>query len=93
MEYVIASYEVVPLLTEYSPRINAQQLKHSLLSREERERVDKLIKEHGKLSADSLYAAMARFASCRGAERDKNCGAIFYVTFCVITATCDASKL
>jgi hypothetical protein len=71
LEFVIASYEVVPLLTEYSPRINAQQLKHSLLSREERERVDKLIKEHGKLSADSLYAAMARFASCRGAEREK----------------------
>src|SRR4029077_6232075 len=71
LEFVIASYEVVPLLTEYSPRINAQQLKHSLLSREERERVDKFIKEHGKLSADSLYAAMARFASCRGAEREK----------------------
>jgi len=71
LEFIIASYEVVPLLTEYSPRINAQQLKHSLLSREERERVDKLIKEHGKLSADSLYAAMARFASCRGAEREK----------------------
>src|SRR5207248_4155175 len=26
MEHVIASYEVIPLLSEYSPRINAQQL-------------------------------------------------------------------
>ena len=29
MEYVIASYETVPLLAEYSPRINAQQLKNA----------------------------------------------------------------
>ena len=50
MDYVIASYEVVPLLAEYSPRINAQQLKNGLLSREERDRVEKLIEEHGKLS-------------------------------------------
>ena len=71
IDYVIASYEVVPLLAEYSPRINAQQLKHSLLSREERDRVEKLIEEHGKLSAGSLYSAMARFAGCRGVERAK----------------------
>jgi hypothetical protein len=71
IDYVIASYEVVPLLAEYSPRINAQQLKHSLLSREERDRVEKLIEEHGKLSSGSLYSAMARFAGCRGAEREK----------------------
>ena len=51
MDHVIASYEVVPLLAEYSPRINAQQLKHGLISREERDRVEKLIEEHGKLSA------------------------------------------
>jgi hypothetical protein len=71
MDYVIASYEVVPLLAEYSPRINAQQLKHGLLSREERERVEKLIEEHGKLSAGSLHSAMTRFAACRGEERAK----------------------
>src|SRR5882724_5228223 len=71
MDYAIASYEAVPLLAEYSPRINAQQLKHSLISREERDRVEKLIEEHGKLSAGSLYSAMARFAACRGADRAK----------------------
>ena len=43
MDHVIASYEVVPLLAEYSPRINAQQLKNGLISREERDRVEKLI--------------------------------------------------
>jgi hypothetical protein len=74
MDYVVASYEVVPLLAEYSPRINAQQLKHSLISKEERERVGKLIQEHGKLSTDSLNAAMARVSNCKGAERAKIAG-------------------
>ncbi len=71
MDHVIASYEAVPLLAEYSPRINAQQLKNGLISREERDRVEKLIEEHGKLSAQSLYSATARVASCRGSERAK----------------------
>ena len=71
MDHVIASYEVVPLLAEYSPRINAQQLKNGLISREERDRVEKLIEEHGKLSAQSLFSAAARVAGCRGAERAK----------------------
>jgi class 3 adenylate cyclase len=71
MDYVIASYEVVPLLSEYSPRINAQQLKNALISREERVRVEKLIQEHGKLSTQSLNSAAARVAGCRGVERAK----------------------
>ena len=74
MEYAIASYEVAPLLSEYSPRINPQQLKHALISRHERERVEKLIEEHGKLSCESLYSAMARVAGCRSAERSKVAG-------------------
>jgi hypothetical protein len=71
MEYVIASYEAVPLLAEYSPRINAQQLKNALISREERTRVEKLIVEQGKVSRDSLQSAVQRVASCKGAERGK----------------------
>src|ERR1700684_1160323 len=71
MEYVVASYEAVPLLAEYSPRINAQQLKNALISREERTRVEKLIVEQGKVSRDSLQAAVQRVASCRGADRGK----------------------
>src|SRR2546422_559718 len=71
MEHVVASYEVVPLLAEYSPRINPQQLKNALISRQEGERVEKLIEEHGRLSSGSLRAAMARVTSCRGAERAK----------------------
>ena len=69
IESIIASYEVIPLLAEYSPRINAQQLKNALISRDERGRVEKLIEQHGKLSAEPLQLAVARVAACRGAER------------------------
>ena len=69
MDYVIASYEMAPLLAEYSPRINAQQLKNALVSREERERVQKLIGEHGRLSSESLQAALARVSGCKGSDR------------------------
>jgi class 3 adenylate cyclase len=74
MDYVVSSYEVAPLLAEYSPRINAQQLKNALISREECMRVEKLIQEHGKLSPDSLHAAVARVPNCRGTDRAKMAG-------------------
>ncbi len=69
MDCVVASYEVVPLLAEYSPHINAQQLKNGLIFREERTRLEKLIQEHSKLSPESFYGAVARVAGCRRAER------------------------
>src|ERR1700733_14681372 len=71
MENVIASYHGGPLLSEYAPRINAQQLKTALIDRTECDRVERMIQEHGKLSPNSLYAAVAKVASCRGAERWK----------------------
>jgi len=74
MECALASYEVVPLLAEYSPRVNAQQLKNALISREERMRVEKLIEDHGKLSCESFYSAAARVAGCRGADRARMAG-------------------
>ena len=74
MDRIVASYEVIPLLPEYSPRINAQQLKNALVSREERERVEKLIAEYGRASAENLRAAAERVASCRSAERYRIAG-------------------
>ena len=71
MECVIASYHTVPLLGEYAPRINPQQLKNALISRPECDRVERMIQEHGKLSPTSLYAAVGKVAGCRGAERAK----------------------
>jgi class 3 adenylate cyclase len=71
IECVIASYHTVPLLGEYAPRINPQQLKSALISRPECDRVERLIQEHGKLSPNSLYAAVGKVAGCRGPERAK----------------------
>ena len=74
MDYVIASYEVVPLLSEYATRINPQQLKNALVSRAECDRVERLIQDGGKQSPNSLYAAVGRVASCRGADRARIAG-------------------
>src|SRR5262249_6864581 len=50
MASVLASYEAVPLLAQYSPPINPQQLKNAIILREERKRVEALLEEHGKVS-------------------------------------------
>lgn len=71
MDHVVASYEVVPLLAEYSPQIHAQQLKNALISREEKTRVEKLILDHGKLSPASFSSALSRMANCRDSDRMK----------------------
>ena len=71
MENVIASYHVVPLLSEYAPRINPQQLKNALIDRTECDRVERMIQDYRTMSPNSLYAAVAKVASCRGSERAK----------------------
>ncbi len=74
MRHVLAAYEVVPLLAQYSPPINAQQLKNALIARAECKRVEALLEEHGKISPDAMYAAIKRVALCRGGERAKIAG-------------------
>jgi class 3 adenylate cyclase len=71
IDHVLASYESVPLVAEYSPRINAQQLKNALISRRERERVEKMINENGRQSSASLQSAIRRIESCSSADCDK----------------------
>ena len=85
MEYVTASYEVVPLLAEYSPRINAQQLKNALISREERDRVEKLIGAREALALQSVRCCSAWQAAAApsGQEAGVSC-----VTFSATTVTC-----
>src|SRR5437588_1480804 len=70
LSHVITSYEAVPLLAEYAPRVNPQQIKNALIFREEAERVEKIIAE-GRLHSDRLFAAVGRVASCRGSERNR----------------------
>jgi hypothetical protein len=77
MSHVIASYEAVPLLPQYCPPINPQQLKNALISREERKRVETLLEEHGKLSPAGLHAAVKRVEGCKPAERAKAAGRFF----------------
>src|SRR4029077_10909118 len=77
MSNVVASYEAVPLLAQYSPPINPQQIKNALISREERKRVETLLEEHGKLSPAGLHAAVKRVAGCTPAERAQLGGRFF----------------
>jgi predicted NAD-dependent protein-ADP-ribosyltransferase YbiA (DUF1768 family) len=77
IENVIASYEVVPLLGQYSPPINPQQLKNALTSRTERKRVETLLEEQGKISPANLHAAVKKVEACKGPERAKIAGRFF----------------
>jgi hypothetical protein len=77
IENVIASYEVVPLLSQYSPPINPQQLKNALISRGERKRVETLLEEQGKISPGNLHAAVKKVENCKGGERAKIAGRFF----------------
>ena len=74
MENVIASYEVVPLLGQYSPPINPQQLKNALISRTERKRVETLLEEQGKIAPENLHTAVKKVENCKGGERAKIAG-------------------
>jgi len=81
LPYVLASYEAVSLLGDYAPRVNPQQLKNALISREECDRVEKIIAE-GRLSADRLHAAVGRVSSARGAERNRIAARLLRDLFC-----------
>ncbi|MCU1286514.1 MAG: hypothetical protein JWO13_2864 [Acidobacteriales bacterium] len=74
MDHVVASYEVVPLLAQYSPPINPQQLKNSLISKTERQRVETLLDEHGKISPDGLNSAVKKLEALKGNDRAKIAG-------------------
>lgn len=71
LDLAIAAYEVVSLLPEFTPLLDPQQLKYALVFRKERDRVEKLIEEHGKLSRRSLASAVERVAQCGSGQRAK----------------------
>jgi len=81
LEHVIASYEAVPLLGEYAPRVNPQQIKSALFDREEATRVENMIAE-GRLDSARLFAAIGRVASCRGSERNRFAARLLHDLFC-----------
>jgi hypothetical protein len=71
LNFAIAAYEVVPLLSEFTPLLDPQQLKYALVVRKDRDRVEKLIEDHGKLSLHSLTAAASRVTQASSAHRAK----------------------
>jgi class 3 adenylate cyclase len=71
LDLAVAAYEVVSLLSEFTPLLDPQQLKYALVFRKERDRVEKLIEEHGKLSQRTLDSAANRVAQCTGQARAK----------------------
>ena len=81
LAHVVASYEAVPLLAEYAPRVNPQQIKNALIFREESARVEKIIAER-RLHSDRLFAAIGRVASCRGSERSRFAARLLHDLFC-----------
>jgi hypothetical protein len=81
LSHVIASYEAVPLLAEYAPRVNPQQIKNALISREEAARVETIIAE-SRLNSDRLFAAVGRVASCRSSERSHFAARLLHDLFC-----------
>ncbi|MGA3090434.1 MAG: hypothetical protein ABSD75_17615 [Terriglobales bacterium] len=81
LSHIIASYEAVPLLAEYAPRVNPQQIKNALLFREEAARVEKIIAE-SRLHSDRLFAAIGRVASCRGSERSRFAARLLHDLIC-----------
>src|ERR1022692_1988880 len=68
LSHAVSSYEAVPLLGDYAPLVNPQQIKNALISREEAERVEKIISE-SRLDPARLFAAIGRVGSCRSSER------------------------
>jgi hypothetical protein len=71
LDLAIAAYEVPSLFKEFTPLLDPQQLKYALVYRKDRERVEKLVEEHGKLPIDKLTAASARVSQANSTQRGK----------------------
>src|SRR5215475_4634628 len=71
LEFALAAYEVVPLIPQFTPLLDPQQLKYALVGRKERDRVEKLLEDHGKVSLSILPAAAQRVSAATGAHRAK----------------------
>ena len=74
LDHVIAAYETAPILGEYSPVINAQQLKAALVVKSERARVEQLLQEHGRMSRVSFDNAVKRVGKYGSNDRSKVAG-------------------
>jgi hypothetical protein len=71
LDFAVACYEVLPLVKEFAPLLDPQQLKYALVRRKDRDRVEKLVAEHGKLPLDKLTSAASRVSQTSSAQRAK----------------------
>lgn len=71
LDFAVASYEVLPLIKDFAPLLDPQQLKYALVRKKDRERVEKLAAEYSKLPIDRFMSALSRFSQISGAQRDK----------------------
>jgi hypothetical protein len=71
IDFAIASYEVLSLIKDFAPLLDPQQLKYALVRKKDRERVEKLVAEHGKLPIDRFTTALGRISQLSGSQRAK----------------------
>ena len=69
LSFMLAAYETVPLLAEYASRVNPQQLKNALISSQELDRVEALVRDQGRSATVNLHAAVDRIAACSSNNR------------------------
>ena len=69
LPFMLAAYETLPLLAEYGIRVNPQQLKNALISSQELDRVEALVRDHGRSATVNLHAAVDRIAACSSNDR------------------------
>jgi hypothetical protein len=69
MDYVVAAYETVPILSEYVMIVPPQQLKCALIMKNELRRVEEILLANGGGSLNKLQAAVQRVRAAGKAER------------------------
>jgi class 3 adenylate cyclase len=69
LDYVVASYETVPILGDYGAVVSPQQLKCALILKSELRRVEEVLETHDQRSQDKLHVAVQRVHSAGTAER------------------------
>ncbi|MDR3763850.1 MAG: hypothetical protein P4M01_07115 [Acidobacteriota bacterium] len=75
MDYVLAAYEVVPILGEYAHIVSPQQLKCALVLKAEMKQVeDVLLMRDSRLSLDKLHQAAGRVRAAGAPERLRAAG-------------------
>jgi len=67
-DYVVAAYEVVPILADYGAIVSPQQLKCALILKTELKRVEEILQTHDGRSMDKLHLAVQRVRTTGSTE-------------------------